>query len=162
MEKLKKRVRIKRMVLRFWKDKRKAGPLLSCQIHPKVGLVWSCFRLAGLNYLVTPSTCSRAFTALIPLLVILLDPECSSRWKWWKSKQTESHAGWRKGVFFHGFSPFLCLPVNFKFKGLPSRQSVPSFPPEKRRATAHSCGFYPGYHVADTANHRPALSSFKI
>lgn len=60
------------------------------------------------------------------------------------------------------FSPFLCLPVVKEFNGLPSRQSLPSFPPEKRWATAHSCSFYPGYHVADTANHRPVFSCFKI
>lgn len=105
------------------------------------------------------------FTHSLFLSRHLLDPDsskdgnnwCPSRWKAMRGADNMGIC-----CFFVFFNPFLCLPVMLKFNGLPSHQSLPSFPPEKRWATAHSCSFYPGYHVADTANHRPALSSFKI
>lgn len=43
-----------------------------------------------------------------------------------------------KCVVLSSFFFFFRLPVILKFNGLPSRQRLPSFPPEKPRATAHS------------------------
>lgn len=127
----------------------------------KRGLVSSCWILADLDCWVIPSMCSRAFTLFIP-------QSAGSRWQQ-RTKITDVRADGKpcKCVeiwIFKGFwFSFFCFLTGYtKFKGLPSRQSLPSFPPEKHRATAHSCDFYPGYHVADSANHRPALSGFRI
>lgn len=162
MEELRQEDKIAGQVPRFWKEDKTARLLLKVQLHPKVGLVWSCLSLAVLDCLVTPLMCSRAFA-----LSLFLNQLSS----WIRMAAEDGHEGspsrWKamqgvENMEMCTFSPFLCLPVKLKFNGLPSRQSLPSFPPEKRWATAHSCGLYPGYHVADTANHRPVLSDFKI
>lgn len=100
-----------------------------------------------------------AFGPLIPQSAVLTDPNGSQGWD---VRQMRSHARVQRCEIV-SFSPFLCLPVILKLNGLPqAAKDSPSFPPEKRWATAHSCTFYPGYHVAKAANHSPAFSGFQI
>ena len=91
--------------------------LLKFQVHPKLGPVCYCSGLEVLDCLVIPSIRSEALTLLIPRSA----PPGSRSQKRMDVRAEGEPCRVKKTWVFCDFHPFLCLPVMFKFNGLPSR-----------------------------------------